>query len=329
MRARTELATCLMLVASVLLDAACSSSPTTSSHPSRSLPPGAQAFSIQGEVLYPPHLLPVEQSKLESALAETKSRWDADPRNAETLIEYGRRLGALSRFREAIDVFTRGIAEHPGDARMFRFRGHRFISVREFDGAREDLERAVLLSADRADEPEPSLKPNARGVVIDTLELNIFYHLALAHYLLGEFDAAAENWRECLRLAKNDDARCMATYWLSMTLARGGREAEAQPSLAEIRPDLDVIEYVAYHKLCLVYKGALDPDALLASTPARGDTAIDFATLGYGIGTWHLAHGHRERALAIYRDVAHSEAWQAFGRIAAEVDLARLESAGG
>jgi tetratricopeptide (TPR) repeat protein len=315
------------MLASVSLDAACSSS-STSSHPSRSLPPGAQAFSIQGEALYPPALAPEDKEKLDSELARAKSQWDAHPDDAAALIAYGRRLGALSQFQEAIDVFTRGIAEHPGDARMWRFRGHRYISVREFEHARSDLETAIVLVRDHDDEPEPSLKPNARGVVIDTLKLNVYYHAALACYLLGDFVAAEALWNNCLQQASNPDAVCMATYWLSMTLARTGREDQAKPLLAVIRPDLDVIEYFAYHKLCLVYKGELDPEVLLASTPPTGATAIDFATIGYGVGTWHLAHGHRERALAIYRDVARSEAWQAFGRIAAEIDLARLESAG-
>jgi tetratricopeptide (TPR) repeat protein len=312
------------LAAIGLLLSACAASSETAKP--AALPRGAEAISVQGEALYPPTLSPEDQAKLETELADAKVEWEARPDDTFALIAYGRRLGSASRFQDAIRVFTDGIARHPDDARMYRFRGHRYISVREFDRARADLERAAKLAEHLPDEPEPGVKPNARGIVIDTLKLNIHYHLALAHYLQGDFDGAVPEWRECLRYAANPDSTCMATYWLAMTLARTGHEAEARPLLDRIRADFDIVEYFSYHKLCLVYKGELDGDKLLESTPPDEKTAIDFATIGYGVGTWHLAQGHRDRALATYRQVAHSEAWQAFGRIAAEVDLARLES---
>ena len=133
-------------------------------------------------------------------------------------------------------LHRQGIAQHPDDARMYRFRGHRYISVRDFDRARIDLERAAELAANRADEAEPSGKPNERGVVHETLKLNIYYHLALAHYLQGDFDGALPMWRECLRYATNPDTLCMATYWLSMTLARFPTESYAAVHIARSVP---------------------------------------------------------------------------------------------
>lgn len=313
----------LFFLAGCVCLGACNASSRTAEH--RVLPPGAEAFSIQGQALYPAALPPEEQAKLESQLAEAKSAWDARPDDPLALIWYGRRLGYLSRFQEAIVVFSQGVARHPEDARMYRFRGHRYITVRDFGRARADLERAADLAANMPDEPEPAGKPNARGVVVDTLKQNIYYHLALAYYLQGDFEGAVPVWRECLRYSTNPDSLCSATYWLTMTLARAGREAEARPLLAAIRPDLDVIEYFGYHKLCLAYKGDLDPNQLFESTPPTGKTAVDFATIGYGIGTWNLTHGHSERAHEIYSQVAGGEVWAAFGHIAAEVELARFQ----
>jgi hypothetical protein len=109
-----------------------------------------------------------------------------------------------------------------------------------------------------------------------------------------------------------------------MTLCRAGRAQEAAPLLDPIRENLDVIEYHGYHQILLAYKGIIDPDELLARTPATGKTAVDHATIGYGIGNWHFFHGRRERAREIFEEIAQAEQWPAFGRIASEVELARV-----
>jgi tetratricopeptide (TPR) repeat protein len=287
------------------------------------LPPGAEAFSLQGEALYPLPLPPEEQQKREDQLLRARADYAERPDDPLALIWVGRRLGYLLRFQEAIDVFSEGIAKHPDDPRMWRFRGHRYISVRDFERAESDLEHAAKLVAGRPDEIEPAGVPNARGIAIDTLNQNVYYHLGLAHYLQGDFEGALPAWRECLRFSTNPDAQCSATYWLYMTLARAGREAEGKPLLDAIRADFDIVEYFGYHNILLAYKGLKDPDELFASTPPSGAKAADFATIGYGIGNLHYIRGNKARAREIFEIVAHAEAWAAFGRIAAEVELER------
>jgi hypothetical protein len=44
-------------------------------------------------------------------------------------------------------------------------------------------------------------------------------------------------------------------------------------------------------------------------------------TVGYGIATFHLANGEAGRACALLRRIADEPNWNAFGVIAAEVDL--------
>jgi hypothetical protein len=51
----------------------------------------------------------------------------------------GRWLTAPGRqFREAIATFTRGLEIEPNNALLLRWRGHRYLSVREFDRAFTD-----------------------------------------------------------------------------------------------------------------------------------------------------------------------------------------------
>jgi hypothetical protein len=246
------------------------------------------------------------------------------PRDADATIWLGRRLAYLGRFREAIEVYTRGIREHPDDARFLRHRGHRWITLREFGRAVADLERAALLAAGRPDEIEPDGLPNAAGVPLETLSTNVWYHLGLAHYLLGHFESARFAFERCQSLAPNDDNYCSATHWLYMSLRRLGRTADAQRAVARVHAGMAVREYRSYHRLCLAYRGELDMDALYREAALAGRDSVEFATVGYGAGNWNLVNGEVERARELFREVVAGSMWPAFGHVAAEVELARL-----
>ena len=84
---------------------------------------------------------------------------------------------------------------------------------------------------------------------------------------------------------------------------------------------MDIIENDSYQKLLLVFKGNFDEKSLLNDTT----TPLDNATVGYGIGNWHLINGRKERAREIFREVYQGKSWAAFGYIAAEVDLVRVK----
>jgi len=60
---------------------------------------------------------------LKADLAKAQADDDRDPSNAEATIWLGRRFGYLNRFRDAIDVYSRGIERHPNEARLYRHRG--------------------------------------------------------------------------------------------------------------------------------------------------------------------------------------------------------------
>ena len=281
-------------------------------------PAKPQATSLLGKPLYAAAPSPEAQANLDKA----RKAWGEKARDPETIIWFGRRAGYVQRFRDAIDIFTEAIALHPADARMYRHRGHRYISVREFDKAITDLTKAAALVAGKPDQVEPDGQPNARNIPTSTLNSNIYYHLGLAHYLKGDFENALTAYRECATFSKNPDMTVAASHWLYMILRRLGREAEAKKVLEPITAGMDVIENGSYHKLLLMYKGEADADALLGSAKAG---SIDAATIGYGVGNWHLYNKRRDRAMQILREVVESNAsqWPAFGYIAAEAELAR------
>ena len=281
-----------------------------------------EALSLLGAPLFAPALSPDEQREREGRLAEARAAHDTDPGNADATIWLGRRLGYLGRFREAVDTFSRGIELHPRDARLYRHRGHRQITLRRFDLAVRDLEAAVRRIEGTADEIEPDGLPNARNVPTSTLHFNVWYHLGLAHYLSGEFERAQDAYRRCHAASKNPDSLVATTHWLYMTLRHLGRDRRADKLLEPIRADLDVIESQDYLRLLRMYKGEIAPADLVGDA-----TSTSRATLGYGLANWHFVHGRREEALAELRRVVEAGPWPAFGATAAEADLARLTRA--
>ena len=306
----------LILVAGTLL-AACTSTPPAD------VPPGAQAISFLGDTLRELPIAPATRARYESQLAEARASYDRAPTDPDSIIWYARRLGYLGRFREAIDVYTRGIELHPENPWMYRHRGHRYISVRELDRAAADLERATQLVAGKPDEVEPDGQPNARNTPIGTLHSNIAYHLGLAYYLKGDYARAVDVYRRELAEARNDDRRVSTAHWLYMSLRRLGRDAEAAEMLVPFRRDMDVIENEAYHRLMLMYKGEMPADSVLPMTPT-GEMSVTDATAAYGIGAWHLYNGRRAEAEQIFRRIIAGGQWGAFGYIAAERELAAM-----
>jgi len=313
---------------SLVLAAACAActQPAPSAEPAATAaaPPAAtqgepEALSLSGRPLYPPDPIP-NREKLEGDLREAQSV--ADPTTAEAMIWLGRRQAYLWRFRDAIATFSRGIERYPEDARFYRHRGHRYITVRQFDKAQADFEKAVSLIRGTPDEVEPDGAPNPAGVPRSTLQFNIWYHLGLAHYLQGHYEAAYDAYVECMKVSKNDDSVTATSDWMWMTLMRLNRKAEAAKVLERITPTMDILENQSYHRRLLMYKGLEKPEALL-DTSTADDTTI--ATQGYGVGNYAYVMGDTAKAREIFEKVVSGGGWNAFGYIAAEADLQRMK----
>jgi len=282
------------------------------------LPPGAEALSRTRAPLYPAELAPATLAGHQTRLEEARRLVVANPRDPEALIWFGRRTAYLGRYRDAIAIFSTGMALHPDDARMYRHRGHRWLSVRETDRAIADFERAAALVRGKPDQVEPDGLPNARGIPTSTLQSNIWYHLALAHYIKGDFGKALPAWQEGMKVSTNPDMMVATSYWLYMTLRRMGRDAEAARVLVPITAGMEVIENTAYHRLLLLNKGLLTE----ADFPTGGD-ALQDVSAAYGLGNWHYYNGRVAQARQVWQRVVATGNWAAFGFIASEAELAR------
>jgi len=282
----------------------------------------SEATSLLGEPLFRAEIPADLLAQRERDLAAARAELDAAPGDAEAIIWVGRRLGYLNRFQEAIDTFGEGIRLHPDDARMYRHRGHRLLTVRELDRAIADFRTGTALVAGRPDEVEPDGQPNPLGIPTSTLQFNLWYHLALAHYVRGEFEEAKGALDECMKVSLNPDAQAATAYWSYLTLRRLGEDRAAEALLVPFDEGFAVIENGAYLDLLRLFRGDRTPEQLLGDAGAAA--TLQSTTTAYGVGAWHLVNGRDAEAADIFeRITAATHQWSAFGYLAAEGERAR------
>lgn len=252
----------------------------------------------------------------DGAIAKADAALAADPRNVDLLLAAARARDVALQFHAAIGVYTRALAVAPDDVRALRFRGHRYISIREFDRGAADLQRAATLA--------PS-------------SFDVTYHLGLAHYLRGDFAAAVrayrscldyggpaqplpDGWRSCTTTKATANDRVAVSDWLYRALRRAGRHDEARTLAADVADGLAVGENEAYYTALRFYRGAVDEAAAMTPTTSKENRLV---TVGYGVATFYLANGDMARACPLLQRIAAEPNWNAFGVIAAEVDLTR------
>ncbi len=291
----------------------CFSNAYSQSHLLPDVPEGAQAVSLFGKSL----TMPAPSQKLLDNLAAAKAKYDVDPDNADNIIWYGRRVAYTGDFRRAILIFSEGIRKHPTDARMYRHRGHRYITIREFDRAIEDFEIAVSLIKGEQDKIEPDGAPNPAGIPVTSTHSNIYYHLGLAYYLKHDFENSLRVYKMGRDLNLNDDNTASTTHWIYMNLRRLGRDVEAKAALDYVDADMNIIEVHNYHKLDMFYKGEVPEEEVLNADP----NIPAGASITYGVANWFLYNGDEERAYDLMEKFIKTNSWGSFGFIAAEVDL--------
>jgi tetratricopeptide (TPR) repeat protein len=288
--------------------------------PTDPLPEGAQAWSYLGEALFPPPLpLDVQNTRTDDLDVALRDR-TSSPDDPEIWIWVGRREAYLGEYRQAIETFSEGLERFPEDARFLRHRGHRWITLREFERARDDLVRATGEMGTAGGGIEPDGLPNAAGIPLTTLAFNAWYHRALAEYLLGDFERARDSWRATLEVSDNPDLQAAARYWLNLTLRRLGDHAEADRVAAAVDAEAELLENDTYRDLLLHFRGDLPAEAVL---PDAGEGLASVTAL-YGLGAHALLSGDEDQARSRFQEILdRPDQWPAFGYVAAEVEVAR------
>ncbi len=284
------------------------------------VPEGAQAVSLTGKVLTMPEA--TNETVLDN-LSNARVKYMDYPMIADNAVWYGRRLAYAGKYREAIKVFSEGMIDNPDDAQFYRHRGHRYITIREFDRAIADLEKAAELIKGKANIVEQDGAPNEFGIPVSTLHHNIYYHLGLAYYLKQDFENARIAYDKAFNVGRNDDNKVSVTHWRYMILRRLGKSHdEAKEVLAPISKDMNILENMTYHKLDLFYKGDIS-EAEISEGIDMEDSAD--AAMAYGLANWYHYNGEEAKARDMMEKMLNARAWGSFGYIAAEADLAAMK----
>jgi TolA-binding protein len=177
----------------------------------------------------------------------------------------------------------------------------------------------------KALEVEPDGQPNAFNIPLSTTQFNVWYHLGLAHYLVGNFVEAEKAYLACLAVCQNDDSIVATADWLYMTYQRQGKKSEAAKLLAGLQSEMTILENDSYLIRLKLYKGEIPVDSVLRVNEQNTDADLSLATQGYGVGNWYLCQGDTAQAAKVFTQVVEGKHFAAFGFIASEADLLRLK----
>lgn len=279
-----------------------------------------QAISLLGDTLV---AAAPSQALMEKFVAKQK-QYLANTESLDDLIWYGRFTAYTGDYLGAIDLYSDGLKKWPNESRLLRHRGHRYISIREFDKAIADLSKAAQLIEGKENKMEEDGMPNAQNTPVSSQHGNIYYHLGLAHYLKGEFEKAREAYTKALLSGTNNDNVASTTHWLYMIFRRLEQPQKAEAILLPISRELEVIENQSYLDACLLYKGFKSLEEVYKPEGAANPSN---SAIKYAIGNWYYYNGNLEKAKEIYQLILDGDDWSSFGYIAAEADLATMQEA--
>ncbi|MDB4913825.1 MAG: tol-pal system protein YbgF [Gemmatimonadetes bacterium] len=234
------------------------------------------------------------------AVARATNDLAADPKNVDKIITLGLAQSAVKQYKEAIATFSRGIALAPRNPILYRWRGHRYISIGAFDKALADL---------------------TRGNTLDSMNYDILYHLGVAHFERGEFSKAADTFIRARRRAPNANEFASVADWLWMSASRAKRPTDAQGALAAMTDTVKMTTPTAYWQRLSLYRGITTPAEVLTKTDTA---AVQVATLSFGVGNWYLVRGDTANAKLWFHRAVDSGGWPGFAFFASETELKRL-----
>lgn len=272
-----------------------------------------EAISFGGEPIMRTEL---PDERLSPALEEI-SALEASPSRTELdYVRLGELNASIGRFQDAIAAFGRGLDAYPDSYKLRRHRGHRLINVRALDRAIIDLSEAVALMPET---PEPEIR--LTGDAYGSYQHWIWYHIGLYHYLSGDYDSAADAYRNALETAPSEGLKIGSADWLWNAAMRAGDSEAAQEALSGLPEVLPDGANQAYARRVALYRGEVEPGVILDLDKPEW-TGGDM-TIAYGVANWHAFNGDEATARRIYQRIVETPFWSGWAYVAAERELTR------
>ena len=261
--------------------------------------------------------------------AEARWRYGKDPSERYT-IWYGRVQAYWDRIQHAIEIWSDGIERFPDSYRLYRHRGHRYLSLHRLEEGYADFQKSAELFEQFGTTEEMEEDGIAKRLPIppERTGFNIYYHLALAAYLCDDLSAALAANTKCFEHCINDEDLVANSDWGYLILRRLGRKQDADDLIAKVPDDLDIKDNVGYYKRIQFYKGQKSFDEVQVIEAKKSDSyhrpMVKISQL-YGVAAYYIAEGDREKARAILEDcLAENKHFGAFAHLASEHDLKAL-----
>jgi len=235
------------------------------------------------------------------SIARAAAAFQSDMTNIDKLIAYGLAQASMQQYKEAIETFSKGMQIAPNNAMLYRWRGHRYISIGQFDKALADLNK---------------------GYAIDSMNYGILYHMGVAHFIRGQYALSMKAFEKAQKIAPEPNEFTGATDWLWMSASRAGKPSVAKQALASLSDTLKITTATAYLARLNVYRGRIRPHEALTPTDTA---AVQKATISFGVGNWYLVKGDKEGARTWFKRAVAADGWPGFGFFAAEQELRRLK----
>ena len=254
------------------------------------------------------------RARLEKDLEIARAVMEVAPEREDSHIWLGRRLGYLTRYGEAIGVFTSALDQFPDSYKLLRFRGRHLARNRQFERAIADYQRAAALVEGIQDSYEPDGIINARHQYLGSYRSNIHYYLGQTSWAVGDYQATLDGMTRAAAepLVQHDDRRVATGFWQYLALRKLGRDDEAQAVVDAIPEGLELVENHDYYLGVRFFKGTLGEEELL---PRAGLNAT------FGVAMTHLIEGRTGKAEAMLQDLV---AGSSQGYWPAETELKQL-----
>ena len=278
--------------------------------------PQPECLSYAGKPLYAKVADPKALAKSDSIIGviETSNKW-----TEEDFIEVGKQLVASNRYKRAVENYSEGLAKYPNSFKLLRYRGHRYITLRQLDKSIADLTKAEDLIRSEPDVWEYDLagKPS-------TYQHQIWYHIGVYHFLEKSYSEAAAAFEKSLAATKENDGKELAgtSDWLYNSYSRSGQKEKAQNVLKPFTLDfnIDDKDYIYYRRV-LLFNGIITPDQLINKNKPIAEMTLQDITKLYALANWRAYRGEKDQAMTLYKKILESKEWPAFAYACAEKEV--------
>ncbi len=277
--------------------------------------PEPEAISFSGKPLYAKQADSTSIAKSDSLIAAVRSKSEL---TEDDFITLGRSKVGISQFRKAVEIYSEGLAKYPNSYKLLRYRGHRYINLRQLENAIPDL-----LKAEELIRPEPEVyEYDATGKQGATYQHQIWYHIGLYHFLKGDYAASASAFEKSLATAHAGGDLAGSSDWLYNAYMRLGETDKAAKVARPFVLDFNIEnkDYPYFRRL-LLFNGVIKPEELVdANKPIAEMTLLEMTKL-YGLANWNAYQGNADTANALYKKILESTEWAGFAYASAELDV--------